>query len=221
MLHHCNVDRLFAMWQVINENNRMFKSTGISQGQFGTPRGANITADSPLKPFSRNGTNTSFHTSNSVADIRTLGYTYPEIDDWTLSPNETAAAVRAQINALYNRGDNIKSTGSRSVRRIQGPTRYYTAVIRVERSEIPLSSSINLVLNGSVVGRMSLFDMPSVGMASANIPLIDSRSGGRYESHMRPNEAVQFLQENITMEVRLVCLPPCNMGPAGVGSRLE
>jgi len=191
----------------------MFTSTGTSTGQLGTATGANITADSPLKPFSRDGTNTGFHTSNLVADTRTLGYTYPEIDDWTLSPNETAVAVRAHINALYNKGTNINSTRRRSVRRTQGPTRYYTAVIRVDRSEIPLPSSINLVLNGSVVGRMSLLDMPTAGIASTNLPLIDSRTGGRYNSHMPPDKAGQFLQENITMEIRSVCLIPCKNGP--------
>ncbi len=103
MLHHANVDRLVALWQAIHYNSSMFAVTGVSTGQFGTPSGTLITADSPLKPFfDRSG---NFHTSNSVRDIRSLGYTYPELlGDWSMTSEELASSVRAQVNALYGEG---------------------------------------------------------------------------------------------------------------------
>ncbi|KAK4103225.1 Di-copper centre-containing protein [Parathielavia hyrcaniae] len=74
MLHHCNVDRLVAMWQVIHYQEAIFNFTASSTGQYVTVAETAITADSPLKPFLDE--DMSFHTSNSVATITTFGYTY-------------------------------------------------------------------------------------------------------------------------------------------------
>jgi len=43
-------------------------------------------------------------TSDGVRSTRTFGYTYPELVDWDISPDELAANVRNEINRLYNIG---------------------------------------------------------------------------------------------------------------------
>lgn len=50
MLHHSNVDRLIAMWQVVYYNESTMSSTSPTNGAFGSTRG-DATPDSPLKPF--------------------------------------------------------------------------------------------------------------------------------------------------------------------------
>lgn len=121
MLHHANTDRLIALWQAIYYQNATFNYSFPSGGQLGTKRGTILTADSPLKPFhaefpatigSGNATPPSdaggfFHTSNSVADLRTFGYTYPELNtDWqTPDKDKLAAQVRQAVNKLYGSSD--------------------------------------------------------------------------------------------------------------------
>src|SRR5688572_20736046 len=99
MLHHSNVDRLVALWQTIYYTEAIFNVTAYSTGQYGTPSGTTITAGSPLKPFFDQNLN--FHTTISVANISRFGYTYPEMPDWRMPPEERASHVRAHINSLY------------------------------------------------------------------------------------------------------------------------
>ncbi|KAK3401603.1 hypothetical protein B0T20DRAFT_118549 [Sordaria brevicollis] len=282
MLHHTNTDRLVALWQAIYYKNATFTSASPSGGQLGTKAGTTLTADSPLKPFHAEfPANTSsgnqppsdtggyFHTSSSVADLRTFGYTYPELNtDWMMSDKETLAAhVRKAVNKLYgtsddgsadgqgqggsskrdvqeeshledtldgtetgtdggmhieennkitfrrsrfqprslspstaNKGtqDDTKTTdgketeennkitfrSSRSLSQSghkrkkrqsygQPPIKnyYYTAELSVERSEVPLPCTISLIVNGVVMGRMSLLGMPMQGIAKVSMPL--------------------------------------------------
>lgn len=95
MLHHANVDRLFAIWQTIwpDKYNYVGNTTATSGTATITP-GDTISEDSPLTPFhtSSNGT---FWTSAAVRDTRTFGYTYPETAD-----NNVSCAISA-VNYLY------------------------------------------------------------------------------------------------------------------------
>ena len=93
-LHHCNVDRLLALWQAVYPN------TYVSPGPdlFGTkapplrpllmkgtfvhrpdrnPGATDINANTPLEPFWKS--QSAFATSNDAISTRTYGYTYPEI----------------------------------------------------------------------------------------------------------------------------------------------
>ncbi|KAK3333928.1 hypothetical protein B0T19DRAFT_491238 [Cercophora scortea] len=170
MLHHCNVDRLVAMWQAIHfQAHTIFNTTGISTGQFGTPAGTVTSSSSPLKPFFRStagdgdGEDGVLSTSDDVARISALGYTYPELaDDWTKTPDELAASVRASVNALY-------MPGGACCRRDR---RYYTARVEVDRAQLDLPATVRLLVRGQVVGRMVLLAMPTVGLASASLPLV-------------------------------------------------
>lgn len=113
MLHHANVDRLIALWQAIYPNSSIFEVVDYAGALYGTPAG-NVSVDTPLKPFhdppdDGDGVD-GFHTSRSVRDIATLGYTYPELqvdsyDNSTAaapSPGELAEHVRFKVNSLYS-----------------------------------------------------------------------------------------------------------------------
>ncbi|KAK3316253.1 hypothetical protein B0H66DRAFT_576217 [Apodospora peruviana] len=220
MLHHTNLDRLIAMWQAIHYNSSMFTTTGVSNGQFATPPGAVTTPDSPLKPFfDENG---NFHTSNSVRNITTFGYTYPEINDWSKTPDQLATYVRAQVNRLYGPestgGQPITSPTSIDGKKHYGapppappaPGRYYTASLQVNRSDIPLPLTVNLAVSRITVGSLSLLSMPCEGMASASIALQDvvvlgDGSGGLNVTiqSMTAEKARSYLQQSLSVDIRM------------------
>jgi tyrosinase len=223
MLHHCNTDRLIAMWQAIHYDNLMFTTSGVSNGQWGTAAKTATTADSPLKPFFQADLAT-LHTSNSVAAIKTFGYTYPEINDWSTTPEELATYVRAQVNALYGPDDLNGGANSGSKSRIRGArydkppsqqqfSKYYTAEVSVDRSELPLPVTVNLVVSGDeggvVLGRMAILGMPSTGMTYASIPIQRAmlRMTGNLSSVVKnlvPHKVIPFLQQNLMLEIRKV-----------------
>ncbi|KAI4093348.1 MAG: hypothetical protein LQ344_002936 [Seirophora lacunosa] len=92
-LHHANVDRLLAIWQALHPNsyvepsNEPIGSAAIAQGTL-------IDVNTPLKPF-HNDSNGNFWTSATVADITSLGYSYPEIQ------GKSVSQIKAAVNALY------------------------------------------------------------------------------------------------------------------------
>ncbi|KAK8045287.1 hypothetical protein PG993_005311 [Apiospora rasikravindrae] len=187
-LHHANVDRLFAMWQAINYNNTYQTQPRAVGELYATPAG-NVTADSPLKPFYRGDDPASFHTGKTVAALATFGYTYPEIDDWSLSREETRKAVITQVNQLYGNGANgivssaqqhrsrAQSRKSRRQQQQAHATKEYYAQISVERAELQLPCTIFVMLGDDKAGQMSLLSMPISGITHAEVPLTRALDG--------------------------------------------
>lgn len=210
MLHHCNVDRLVAMWQVIHYQEAMFTNQATSTGQYGTIESSIVTADSPLKPFFDEDMN--FLTSKSVGNITTFGYTYPEMPDWKMSPEARASYARAQINSLYGGEDGSVSQprAPNGERYSETKSYYYTAEIMVDRSEIPLPAIVCLVVAKSVVGRMSLLAMPRKGAASVSLPLREVLIGDHSMRDLPPEKVGLFLQQEMTVEIRRVSLSYTN-----------
>ncbi|KAF2166719.1 hypothetical protein M409DRAFT_54512 [Zasmidium cellare ATCC 36951] len=105
-LHHCNVDRLFAMWQTLNPDKYGAQQVAphstwtIAQGSTQGP-------SSPLTPFYKN-TNGQFWTTNDVRDwANTFKYTYPEYSN----SDGSKASITNYINGLYGPNGN-KVAGS-------------------------------------------------------------------------------------------------------------
>ncbi|EME44704.1 hypothetical protein DOTSEDRAFT_72233 [Dothistroma septosporum NZE10] len=96
-LHHCNVDRIFAMWQRINPNSYGGSQTA-PHNTWTIAQGSTQNAGSNLTPFYKN-TNGQFWTTNDVKDwAGTFKYTYPEFAD----SDGSAAAINNYINGLYS-----------------------------------------------------------------------------------------------------------------------
>ncbi|KAM7207522.1 Di-copper centre-containing protein [Naviculisporaceae sp. PSN 640] len=204
MLHHCNVDRLIAMWQAINYADRMFNTTGVSGGQFGTSEGQVISRDSPLKPFRSDPL--SFYTSEMVTNISTFGYTYPEIWDWDTTPEQLRSFVITQVNLLY--GPNSTSDRSKSFPRPQKHAstfvtrdKYFTAKVQLDRSEVPLPAKVNLLLNGTSVGTVALLAMPADGFLSTEVPILDPKLAGFMPPDIDSTSATSFLQHGLGVEI--------------------
>lgn len=105
-LHHCNVDRLGAIWQAMNPNS--YVTAKASEGNFFTAQGATEDANSGLKPF-WDASGTKFWTSTRVKETTTFGYAYPETQKWSYPSTQAyQAAVRNMVvkeygaNALNN-----------------------------------------------------------------------------------------------------------------------
>ena len=111
-LHHCNVDRLFAMWQAINPS-----SYGASQpapaNTWTIAKGSTQNAASPLAPFHKDTSGT-FWTTNDVKNTNVFHYTYPEFSN----SDGSSAAINSYINKLY--GPSATATAGSS-KRTAGP----------------------------------------------------------------------------------------------------
>jgi len=93
--HHCNVDRLLALWQRYNPDSWV-KPSEDYDGTFTIDPGTTVDSTTPLKPF-RN-TPTSFFDSDAVRDVTKLGYTYPEL---TKYEKDKDAQFRKKILDIY------------------------------------------------------------------------------------------------------------------------
>lgn len=106
-LHHCNVDRLLAIWQAIYPNSWIEPEK--TEVETATIRSGDIlTGETPLKPFHKNAAG-DFWTSTTSRDVAAFGYTYPEIQ------GGTPASTRQAVNALYG-----SSAAGKIARRSEG-----------------------------------------------------------------------------------------------------
>ncbi|KAI0009769.1 Di-copper centre-containing protein [Xylariaceae sp. FL0662B] len=91
-LHHTNVDRIFAMWQVIYNDSYVVPMPAIFSSHTTSP-GDIQDSQTALTPFFSN--ETSFWTSDMVRDHQVFGYTYAEV------ANNSRKEVISSINRLY------------------------------------------------------------------------------------------------------------------------
>ncbi|ETS79629.1 hypothetical protein PFICI_09482 [Pestalotiopsis fici W106-1] len=110
-MHHCNIDRLLAIWQKLNPKL-----------WFDHPEPGDNKPTDPLLPFHKD-TSGGLHTSDSVRDHTALGYDYAECvpkkqarnTNGSLNQEEYAKQIRASIMKLY------PSTASIAIDNIQLP----------------------------------------------------------------------------------------------------
>ncbi|KAL1844252.1 hypothetical protein VTJ49DRAFT_2309 [Mycothermus thermophilus] len=102
-LHHCMVDRIFAIWQALHPDSWIEPSVSLL-GTYTTQKGATINSTTALTPFfSANGT---FWDSDGVRDHTKLGYTYAELVDG-LPRNNTSSRLaqvrcaKQAVNRMY------------------------------------------------------------------------------------------------------------------------
>lgn len=106
-LHHCNVDRIFAMWQTLNPNS--FGATQTAPHSTWTiAQGSSQNANSPLTPFKKNSAG-NFYTTNDVKDWKIFGYTYPEF----INSAGDKAAITNYVNKLYGPNANAVAGSSK------------------------------------------------------------------------------------------------------------
>ncbi|KAI1478854.1 Di-copper centre-containing protein [Daldinia eschscholtzii] len=113
-MHHCNVDRQFAIWQALNEDNidNWFEREDEQLSDNGTwsiKEEAIDTPDTPLAPFHKD-TQATYFTSNDIKDWMKWGYSYPELQPWlpkykqdgVFNKDLYTQDIRDQLKKLYS-----------------------------------------------------------------------------------------------------------------------
>ncbi|KAI8958938.1 Di-copper centre-containing protein [Daldinia sp. FL1419] len=85
-MHHCNVDRQFAIWQALNVDNKenWFESPSEQlqdNGTWSIEHNAIDTPKTPLTPFHKDTEGTYFN-SDDIREWTKWGYSYPELQPW-------------------------------------------------------------------------------------------------------------------------------------------
>ncbi|KAI1337062.1 Di-copper centre-containing protein [Xylariaceae sp. FL0016] len=209
MLHHCNLDRLSALWMAIHRNNTYQTQTYTSNGLFSTAKGDTITANSPLKPFYQ-ADGTTLHTGMSVNSTEVFGYTYPELSGRLEADGEIKDII-AQVNKLYGGLGGISKAAS-------GPGREWFVDVQVERVDLELPATIEIYLGDQLAGRTVLLRMPMDGLAHDEIPLKRAISALDI-SETDPDAIEAALEGQLHITVKNVCIFP-NLGlPGTFGAR--
>ncbi|KUI52948.1 Polyphenol oxidase 1 [Cytospora mali] len=209
MLHHANLDRLIAVWQAIYPDSKVFNITDFEDALYGTAAG-DVSADTPLKPFyNQDG---SFHTSNSVRNISTFGYTYPELqlsnaENTYINPDDLADFVRLKVNSLYSGEPVSYSTtrrfmSKRSLQSRRPPSRKtWSVAISVEKAELPLPATVRCYVDNSLVGKMALLAVPATGITHSTIPLDAALSAASLDLACE-DDVTQYLDQKLRFEVQ-------------------
>ncbi|KAH7357380.1 hypothetical protein BKA66DRAFT_515471 [Pyrenochaeta sp. MPI-SDFR-AT-0127] len=100
MLHHTNVDRLFAIYQAAHPDRRMESSNIGSNGNVFLENGQTIDENTQLLPFKKSSGD--FWTTKDCWDHTVLGYAYPETQRWKYGSDEDyRESVVKVISKLY------------------------------------------------------------------------------------------------------------------------
>ncbi|KAI1265324.1 Di-copper centre-containing protein [Xylariaceae sp. FL1019] len=164
MLHHCNLDRLAAIWTAVRPNNTYQMIPAASGGLYSTAKGEIITADSPLKPFYQ-ADGVTFHTGLTVATTEAFGYTYPDLV--ALNHGNGRDILIQKINELYGSTYVQPQIGAKAS--IQESE--WLVDVQVQRGDLPLPCHINVYLSEHLVQSIILLNMPKQGIAHNEIPL--------------------------------------------------
>lgn len=229
-LLHCNVDRLLAMWQVINPNQWGASQTTLAGGKTWTiATGSQQNVDSPLTPFFRD-TNRNFWTTRHVRDhAATFRYTYADV------PLGREAVIN-HVNRLYGPNARAMSSSKRQADSAHadcsdndpftannGSMYVYDANIQTPRYALDGSYSIYVfpanpasedpatwVYDPTLIGTMGVTAAPRTGgqdtVISGSIPLTNAlremvRDAGFDLNNLSPSDVVPRLQKNMQWRV--------------------
>lgn len=156
-LHHCNVDRLFALWQTINPDSYVPTATA-PHSTWVIPSGATLNADYPLEPFNKDAS--SYWTSNDVRDWTALGYTYPE---FTTSSGDKSD-IATYINGLYG---NKPTLAAGDISALVPETQVNTTTATTSPSTTRGSNSTGSGIIGSMLGGLNL-TLPTSSASSSS-----------------------------------------------------
>ncbi|KAJ8124503.1 hypothetical protein O1611_g9137 [Lasiodiplodia mahajangana] len=193
LIHHCNLDRLAAMWMA-SHYDTLQGQPFTSQGLYSTAKGEIITAGSPLKPFYQADGRT-FHTGRTMEATEAFGYTYQDIPGEDQGRKE---GVIVQINRLYGGPTTTWKLTNASTSR-----REWFIEVQVDRADLQLPCSINVYLGDHLAGRTILLSMPKTGVAHDELPLsrvINFLDIDRNEPKTIERKLISALHANVTKD---------------------
>lgn len=106
-LHHCNVDRLWAIWGALNPNSYV-QPGAVGRDSFIAKRGTIEDVNTQLKPF-WDGSGTKFWNSAGVKETTTFNYAYPETQKWRFANiADYQRNIRSTVAQLYGTGNVVR-----------------------------------------------------------------------------------------------------------------
>ncbi|CAM1506432.1 Fc.00g060730.m01.CDS01 [Cosmosporella sp. VM-42] len=194
MLHHTQMDRLWAYWQAMKPDEAIFNDSYTGRARFSTLTGTSITPESPLAPFFASEGN--FHTTDSVRSIQSLGYAYQGLEYWEKSPEQMRQEATRLINRMYSGND---TASSRLMRRGVPTTRYF-ARVQLEVSEVKRPCSVNLYVDGQRVGSMVVMQQPVSGVIYGEFSLDDATESKMLKG-VTPDKVVSSVESGLEVEI--------------------
>jgi tyrosinase len=165
MLHHANVDRLWAYWQAMRPADAIFSDSYKGGSRYSTPAGSEITPDSPLEPF--HDANGEFHTTRSISSIKRFGYSYNGLEYWTKSDAQMSQEAKRLVNRMYGYvdGATVHPLGQGS------KARRYSARIVLDVANVERPCSINIHISRHTAGSLIVMAQPTSGLFHGTVPL--------------------------------------------------
>ncbi|CAD6503403.1 BgTH12-03068 [Blumeria graminis f. sp. triticale] len=235
-LHHANIDRLFALWQVLHPESFVQPEEDVF-GNFITLPHTIVDVNTSLRPF-REERSGEWWTSNSARYIDTFSYTYPELQGNRTS-DQLKANVTAAINRLYQP---TNSARKRFIRSSPGstaaflPTREWSLSVSVSKFDAGGANFRILVFLGQVpadpeewelseafIGSISIFPPPYVPITAFDpFPEVITHSEvdldeglERYGMNVEDSSSVvEFLKEELQWRIQKTdgeVIPPENI----------
>lgn len=231
MLHRAMIDRIFAMWQILNPTSFVVPEPAM-YNTYTESVGQTQDINSPLRPFHQDIVG-SFWTSASARSTEAFGYAYPETVQNT-GINVTNQ-VSIAINSLYGPAATSPKTNSRRSEsgHLQDSGSVHTewiANIRVQKYALNAPFFVHIFVGSFNPDPFSWTFDPSLActqavfvkaassiptscncdvrdqMVAATIPLtdslVDSIASGRLNS-MDTNDVTAFLAENLKYRITL------------------
>ncbi|PHH59817.1 hypothetical protein CDD81_2556 [Ophiocordyceps australis] len=194
MLHHANVDRLWAYWEAIHTDQTVFSQTYEGMSRFATPEGTPISADSPLEPFFQ--ASGPMHTSVTASRLRDFGYTYEGLEYWQKNPDQMRNDATSLINRLYGPSRGMQALGRFDA---QQQTRYYVN-LAVDVAQVERPSTINVFVNNMYAGNLVIMQQPGMGIKNGTIPLDDVVNASGF-ARQNPDRVVDSIKKSVQVSI--------------------
>jgi tyrosinase len=215
-LHHCNVDRLVAMYQAVYPGRVVTPQPASGTFARRVSPGDQDTIDTPLYPFRKsNGALFTSRDVSSAASIWQYGYAYPEVpSSFQGRPaSELSTFTRGRVNALYG-PNTVSSSASVAKRQAGGKKREWICHIVFAPAEVSGTAEVlvflgnitasnpsdrkkeeNLVGTGASFGKQNAMTDTNRKITAA-VPLTKALE----DNNVDPNDvkaSVKFLAENL------------------------
>lgn len=232
MLHHCNVDRLWAIWQEIYSTS--IPSGSTTGGSWSINSGSSFSMNTQMSPWLR--TSSSRWTPAQAISTTTFGYVYPGIDV-TASTSTRRANANALVNRLYSptgsgsgndrpvnsrRPTNprrtavtkreeeeekqveTKATGNSTSLADSMPRRFF-AKITVDTNKLPtMPITMKFYVGSDIAGSYTLLNAPQDTIAKGEVPLHRVLKNAGYNDKYTYDE----MEDKIEEDLQIVFLLP-------------
>lgn len=199
MLHHSNIDRLWAYWQYMQPNETIFSQSYSGQSRWGTPTNTVITPDSPLLPFRYS--NGSYCTSRSVSDLAGRGYTYQGLEYWDKSAEDLRKSATTVVNTAWGPSRKVGKRDEKAS--VEGPFRQYFVRLGLNREDVERPSSIDVYINRQLAGTIPVMAQPTAGSMKGSF-VADSFVTQAMASVSSTNNSLRDIAHLVTLKVTKV-----------------